>query len=76
MKLNRIGRKVMKFRRSRGWTHGDLVVRLRLLGCEMTAQILEEIESHRRAVTDAEVIFLSEAFGVSVKDLSDQAASE
>ena len=42
----------------------------------MTAQILEEIESHRRAVTDAEVIFLSEAFGVSVKDLSDQAASE
>jgi hypothetical protein len=76
MKLNRIGRKVMKFRRSRGWSHGGLVVRLRLLGCEMTPQILQEIESHHRAVTDAEVVFLSEAFGVSVKDLSDQTASE
>jgi hypothetical protein len=76
MKLNRIGRKVMKFRRSRGWPHGDLVVKLRLLGCEMTPQILQEIESHRRTVTDAEVVFLSEAFGVSVEDLSDQTASE
>jgi transcriptional regulator with XRE-family HTH domain len=70
-KLNRIGRKVTKFRRAQGWTHGDLVVRLRLMGCGMTLQTLQDIESHRRAVTDAEVVFLSEAFGIPLKDLSD-----
>jgi hypothetical protein len=70
-KLNRIGRKVTKFRRSQGWTHGDLVVRLRLMGCGMTLQNLQDIESHRRAVTDAEVVFLSETFGIPLKDLSD-----
>jgi transcriptional regulator with XRE-family HTH domain len=68
-KSNAIGQNVAKFRYQRNWTQEELVAKLQLLGCYMTRDILANIETQRRIVTDIQVRFFAEAFGVSMADL-------
>ena len=68
-KANVIGQNVAKFRYQRNWTQEELVAKLQLLGCYMTRDILANIETQRRIVTDIHVRFFAEAFGVSITEL-------
>ena len=68
-KANFIGQNVAKFRYQRNWTQEELVAKLQLLGCYMTRDILANIETQRRIVTDIQVRFFAEVFGVAEADL-------
>ena len=68
-KANLIGQNVAKFRYQRKWTQEELVAKLQLLGCYMTRDILANIETRRRIVTDIQVRFFAEVFGVPEGDL-------
>jgi len=68
-KANVIGQNVAKFRYQRNWTQEELVAKLQLLGCYMTRDILANIETQRRIVTDIQVRFFAEAFGVPMTEL-------
>ena len=64
-KANVIGQNVAKFRYQRNWTQEELVAKLQLLGCYMTRDILANIETQRRIVTDIQVRFFAEVFAVA-----------
>ena len=68
-KANAIGQNVAKFRYQRNWTQEELVAKIQLLGCYMTRDILANIETQRRIVTDIQVRFFAEAFGISMAEL-------
>ncbi len=68
-KANLIGQNVAKFRYQRNWTQEELVAKLQLLGCYMTRDILANIETQRRIVTDTQVRFFAEVFAVTEADL-------
>jgi transcriptional regulator with XRE-family HTH domain len=68
-RVNVVGKNVAKFRYQRGWTQDELAAKLQLLGCYMSRQILAHIETGNCAVTDAQIVFLAEAFQVSETDL-------
>jgi transcriptional regulator with XRE-family HTH domain len=61
---NVIGQNVAKFRYQRGWTQDELVGKLQLLGCDMTRDIIAKIETQRCVVTDKQIEFFGEIFGV------------
>ena len=61
---NVIGQNVAKFRYQRGWTQDELVGKLQLRGCYMTRDILANIETQRSIVTDKQIEFFAEIFGV------------
>jgi transcriptional regulator with XRE-family HTH domain len=67
--FNIVGQNVAKLRHQRGWTQEELALKLRLLGCNVTSQILSHIEIRRCIVTDIQIVFFSEAFSVSIRDL-------
>src|SRR5688572_369123 len=66
---NLIGPAVVKYRYQRGWTQDQLVAKLQILGCNMTRNILANIETCRSAATDIQIAFLVEVLGIEVKDL-------
>lgn len=66
---NVIGPAVAKFRYRHGWTQDDLVAKLQILGCNMTRDILANIETRRSIATDTQTEFFAEVFGVEVKEL-------
>jgi transcriptional regulator with XRE-family HTH domain len=67
--FNIVGQNISKFRRQRGWTREELALKLKLLGCNITPQILSHIETRRYIVTDMQIVFFSEVFSVSIRDL-------
>jgi transcriptional regulator with XRE-family HTH domain len=66
---NVIGPAVVKYRYQRGWTQDQLVAKLQILGCNMTRNILANIETCRSVATDIQIAFLVEVLGIEVKDL-------
>jgi ribosome-binding protein aMBF1 (putative translation factor) len=62
--LNVVGQNIVKFRHQRGWTQDELAAKLQLLGCNITRQILANIEIRRCPATDIEIIYFAEVFGV------------
>ena len=66
---NVIGPEVVKYRHRRGWTQDDLVAKLQILGCNMTRNILANIETRRSVATDVQIVFLVEVLGIKIKDL-------
>ncbi|HEV2455351.1 MAG TPA: helix-turn-helix transcriptional regulator [Verrucomicrobiae bacterium] len=68
-KANLIGQNVAKFRYQRNWTQEELVAKMQLLGCPMTRDILANIETQRRIVTDTQVDYFAEVFGVPITEL-------
>lgn len=66
---NVIGQNVAKFRYQRGWTQDELVGKLQLRGCYMTRDILANIETQRSIVTDKQIEFFAEIFGIKEGNL-------
>jgi transcriptional regulator with XRE-family HTH domain len=66
---NVVGRKVAKLRYQRAWTQDMLVARLQVRGCDITRDILANIETRRSVATDKHVFFLAEVFGVEIAEL-------
>jgi transcriptional regulator with XRE-family HTH domain len=66
---NVIGQNVAKFRYQRRWTQDELVGKLQLIGCYMTRDILANIETQRCVVTDKQIEFFAEVFGVKEGEL-------
>lgn len=66
---NVIGPTVSTLRYRRGWTQEDTVAKLQRLGCYMTRDILANIETRRCIVSDKQIEFLAQLFGVNVGDL-------
>ena len=66
---NVIGQNVAKFRYQHGWTQDELVAKLQLMGCYMTRDILANIETQRCVVTDRQIEFFAEVFGVKENGL-------
>ena len=67
--VNVIGVMLVKLRFTRGWTQTALAIKLQLLGCYMTRQLVAHIEAGRCAATDTHVVYLAKAFRVCVLDL-------
>jgi transcriptional regulator with XRE-family HTH domain len=66
---NVIGQNIAKFRYQRSWTQDELVGKLQLLGCYMTRDILANIETRRCIVTDRQIEYFAEVFGVQASNL-------
>ena len=66
---NLIGPAVAKMRYQRGWTQDDLVAKMQILGCNITRDVLANIETRRSVATDMQIAFFVEVFKVDVKDL-------
>jgi hypothetical protein len=66
---NFIGPRVAKFRSDQEWTQDVLVAKLQVLGCNMTRDILANIELRRSIATDKQVWFFAIVFGVEIKEL-------
>ena len=62
--LNVVGQNIVKFRHQRGWTQDELDAKLQLLGCNITRQILANIETRRCPATDIEIMYFAEVFGM------------
>ena len=66
---NHIGQNVGRFRYQKGWTQDVLAAKMQLLGCDVTRDVIANIESRRSAVNDKQIMFLAEALGVEIGDL-------
>lgn len=66
---NVIGPTIVKLRYQNGWTQDDLVAKLQLVGCNMTRDILANIETRRSIATDKQIEFFAAVFDVHVGDL-------
>jgi transcriptional regulator with XRE-family HTH domain len=69
---NYIGRNVIKFRRRKNWTREELTAKMQLLGCYMTRDLLDSIETGRCPATEKQIMYFAEALGVQVKVLFTQ----
>jgi transcriptional regulator with XRE-family HTH domain len=66
--LNVVGKYIAKFHRQRGWTREELAAKLQLFGCNITPQILANIETRGCSVTDCQIVFFSEVFRIPAED--------
>ena len=66
---NIIGRKVARLRYQKGWTQDVLVARLQVIQCNITRDIIKNIESRRCVATDTQCAFLARVFNVSIDEL-------
>ena len=66
---NLIGKNVAKYRYQRGWTQDELVGKLQLAGCDMSRDILANIETQRRIATDIQLRCFARVFRVATDDL-------
>lgn len=61
---NVIGPNIAKLRYQHGWTQDETVTKLQMRGCYVTRDILANIETQRCVVTDTQIEFFAEIFGV------------
>jgi transcriptional regulator with XRE-family HTH domain len=66
---NHIGRKIARLRYQKGWTQDTLVARLQVLQCNITRDILANIELRRSLVKDEHCSFIAKALGVTIHEL-------
>ena len=66
---NLIGRKVAKLRYMKGWSQDTLVAKLQVLQCNITRDVLANIETQRSVATDKHCFFLAKVLGVSIDEL-------
>ncbi len=66
---NIIGRKVAKLRYMKGWSQDTLVAKLQVLQCNITRDVLANIETKRSVATDKHCFFLAKVLGVSIDEL-------
>ena len=68
-RLNVIGQCVIRLRHKRGWTQTQLAEKLQRLGCDITPQILANIEVGRTPVIDGQILFFAKVFEVDVDEM-------
>ena len=68
-RLNVTGLCVIRLRHQRGWTQTQLAEKLQRLGCDITPQILANIEVGRTPVIDGLILFFAKVFEVDVAEL-------
>lgn len=66
---NLIGRKVAKLRYMKGWSQDTLVAKLQVLQCNITRDVLANIETKRSVATDKHCFFLAKVLGVGIDGL-------
>ena len=66
---NIIGRKVARLRYQKGWTQDALVAKLQILQCNITRDIIANIELRRCVATDTQCAFLARVLNVSIDEL-------
>jgi transcriptional regulator with XRE-family HTH domain len=71
---NFIRAKVGTLRCQKGWTQDELVVKLQLLGCPMTRDILANIETRHSPLTDKQINYFAEIFGVEAGEFFSKSA--
>jgi hypothetical protein len=68
-RLNVTGLCVIKHRHKRRWTQTQLAEKLQRLGCDITPQILANIEVGRTPVIDGQIVFFARVFEVNVAEM-------
>ena len=63
---NLIGRNVSRLRYQKDWSQNMLVAKMQLLGCDVTRDVVANIETCRSSVNDRQIVFLAEALGVEI----------
>ena len=63
---NEVGATITHLRKERGWTQGDLLVKLDLMGIHLSERRLSELEGQHREIRGAELKALAEIFGVTI----------
>ena len=66
---NLVGRKIARLRYQKGWTQDMLVAKLQILQCDITRDILANIELRRSVATDKHCCFLAIALSVTIDEL-------
>jgi DNA-binding XRE family transcriptional regulator len=62
-KLNVIGPQIRKLRQQKGWTQGQLAVKLQLFGWDTSQDSVSRLENGERRVPDLELFVLSNVLG-------------
>ena len=66
---NEVGANIARLRNERGWTQGDLLVKLELMGIHLSARRISELEGQQREIRGIELKALAEIFGVTIDQL-------
>ena len=66
---NLIGRKVGRLRYARSWTQDVLAAKLQILQCDISRDVIANIENRRSVATDKHCFFLAKVFSVSIDEL-------
>lgn len=66
---NDVGANITRLRTEKGWTQGDLLVKLDLMGIHLSARRISEIEGQRREVRGIELKAFAEIFNVTIDQL-------
>ena len=64
---NEVGAKIARLRKEKGWTQGDLLVKLDLMGVHLSARRISELEGQQREIRGIELKALAEIFDVTIK---------
>lgn len=63
------GRKIAKLRYQRGWSQDLLVARIQVLGCDISRDVVANIETNRSVANHKHVFYLAKVFNVSIDEL-------
>jgi transcriptional regulator with XRE-family HTH domain len=66
---------VRKFRVLKGWTQGQLALKLQLAGWDTSRESVTRLEKQSRRVPDLELFLIAKALGVKADDLFPRALS-
>ena len=66
---NIIGAKIVEIREAKGMKQKDLLSKMQILGTDMSATSLSQLEGQYRAAKDTEILAVSEALGVEITEL-------
>ena len=72
---NVIGPSIAKLRNERKWTQEMLAAKLQIQGCDITRDVIANIESRRSPVTDKLIIHFMRVFKVPLTDIFPSDAS-
>ena len=66
---NLIGSKIGRLRYARSWTQDTLAAKLQILGCDVSRDVIANIENRRSVATDKQCFFMAKVFSVSIDEL-------
>lgn len=66
---NEVGATITRLRNEKGWTQGDLLVKLELMGIHLSPRRMSELEGQQREIRGVELKALAEIFGVTIDQL-------